>query len=260
MALLGRLLRIDLLSIRFVSPGFKIYGTSRRKMNVRIVSRISEISRSARNRECRIRVGVSQENKLNIFAPRPRKDLENRRCKVITASTIAVEKLDSTYMVFVKFADTKFHHEVISRCQALLVKAAVAPLFVRRYEHDSEAGCTTTRINLIRSTFIAKPSSTRVFVFYLKACFFRDGFSLSRVFIFQQRYFLLSRYSGWNFAENRLFVRRNSILRLGRALLSFVCTMPSRRVSEYKVRSLVREFTCLRCNLGRKSKAKFEDP
>lgn len=77
MALLGRLVPIDLLSIRFVSPGFEIYGISRRKMNVRIVSRISEISRSARNRECRIRVGVWQENDLNIFAPRPRKDLEN---------------------------------------------------------------------------------------------------------------------------------------------------------------------------------------
>lgn len=133
MALLGRLVPIDLLSIRFVSSGFEICGISRRKMNVRIVSRISEISRSARNRECRIRVGVWQENDLNIFAPRPRKDLENWRCKVITESTIAVEKLDSTYMVFVKFADTKFHHEAISRCQALLVKAAVARNAITRF-------------------------------------------------------------------------------------------------------------------------------
>lgn len=231
-------------------------------MNVRIVSRISEISRSARNRECRIRVGVSQENKLNIFVPRPRKDLENRRCKVITASTIAVEKLDSTYMVFVKFADTKFQHEVISRCQALLVKAAVAPLFVRRYEHDSEAGCTTTRINLISTTFIAKPSSTKVLVFRLKARFF--FFSLSRVFIFRQRYFLLS--DGTDIRARLKFCRKSiirtkySISCLRRVPLSFVCTMPSHRVSEYKVPSLVREFTCLRCNLGRKSKAKFEDP
>lgn len=175
-----------------------------------------------------------------------------------------MEKLDSTYMVFVKFADTKFHHEVISRCQALLVKAAVAPLFVRRYEHDSEAGCTTTRINLIRSTFIAKPSSTRVFVF-LSQSLFLSG----RVFVLSS--FHISAKILFTFAvqtPERLKLCRKSIIRttefdFASSTRPFKFRLyyakPS-SIREYKVRSLVREFTRLRCNLGRKSKAKFEDP
>lgn len=143
------------------------YRTGMRKMDV--------VKTNVRPHRVSAKIRDSQEIENVVFELASREKTSRTFLSCIRAKTWKIDgakllrrrrslskKLDPTYMAFVKFADTKFHHEAISRCQALLVKSSVCsctkrshPLFVRR--HDREEERNVTSINLIGSISLINP-------------------------------------------------------------------------------------------------------